>query len=138
MRDKGRPGGGAGSQSIEIPITSPGGSKAEGGQGGKGTGTGGKGQGEGGAPPEGKGDGTGFKETRIAGKIGPLGKAIASTYVLGIPEGGEASEEYREVMGVFEKKVRDSLGKEEIPLGYRDAIKKYFDSVCPKENKENR
>jgi hypothetical protein len=137
MRGKGRPGGGSGSQSIEIPISTAGGSETKGGGDAKGTGTGtgGSGKGRGGSSPEGKGEGIEFKETRISGKIGPLGKSIASTFILGIPEGGDATAEYKEVLGVFEKKVRDSLDKEEIPLGYREAIKKYFESVCPKENR---
>lgn len=114
---------------MSIPA---GGSKGQGGKG-KGSGTGDGGQGSG-PPPEGTDEGK-TQETRVSGKIDARGKAIASMYILGIPEAGPASAEYKDVMRTFERKVRDSLGKEEIPLGYREAIKNYFESVCPRENR---
>jgi hypothetical protein len=55
-------------------------------------------------------------------------------YFRGLPEKGEAAAKYREVYRNYEKQARHSLNKEEIPLGYREYIRKYFDSVRPKEN----
>lgn len=85
-------------------------------------------------PGESRDGDNGMVDTRVPGKFDPRGKVIASLFVRGIPEKGEAAAEYRKVVSGYEKSARDSLNKEEIPLGYRDTIKKYFDSVCPKEN----
>ena len=98
------------------------------------TGMGDKGQGKGGEAPDGPGEGIGFSTTRPKGKIDPRGRVIASRSFRGIPEKGEAAAEYRKVFRAYESMARNSLNKEEIPLGYREYVKKYFDSVCPKEN----
>ncbi|MHC5037937.1 MAG: hypothetical protein ACYTHM_11540 [Planctomycetota bacterium] len=95
---------------------------------------GGRGQGKGGVAPESDADGIKFKTTRLSGRIDPRGRVIASRYFRGLPEKGEAAAEYRNVFQNYEKMARHSLNKEEIPLGYREYIKQYFDSVCPKEN----
>ena len=97
-------------------------------------GTGSKGQGKGGKVPEAGIDGWKFSESRIPGKVDPRGMIIASQYFRGIPEKGKAAAKYREVYRNYERLARHSLNKEEIPLGYREYIRKYFDSVRPKEN----
>lgn len=102
--------------------------------GGKGGGMGGKGTGTGGKAPEGEGGGEKFSETRLKSKIDPRGFSLAARYFRGIPEKGEAAAEYKAVVKNYESLARESLTKEEIPLGYREHIKEYFDSVTPKEN----
>ena len=52
----------------------------------------------------------------------------------GIPDKGEAAAEYRAVVSNYEKAVQDSLNREEIPQGYKDTVRRYFESVRSKEN----
>ena len=95
---------------------------------------GGRGQGEGGVAPETEGGDEQFSPTRLSGKFDARGRVIAFRYFRGLPEKGEAVEEYRQVFRAYDEAARDSLNREEIPLGYRECVRKYFESVRPKEN----
>jgi hypothetical protein len=97
---------------------------------GKGNDTGGSGTGRGGKPPEDK-DGTKVRDTFIGGKFDLSGKIVGISTFKGLPEKAEAKAEYAELYSRFQKSLEETQSKENIPVEYKEYIKKYFDSIRP-------
>ena len=76
---------------------------------------------------------------RITGVQGAGESTVETTKVLidGNPEtstdGQSAEDSYKEVYTKYHKLSEDALSQEQIPLGYRFYVKRYFESIKPKE-----
>ena len=76
---------------------------------------------------------------RITGVQGAGESTVETTEVLidGNPEtstdGQSAEDSYKEVYTKYHKLSEDALSQEQIPLGYRFYVKRYFESIKPKE-----
>ena len=76
---------------------------------------------------------------RVTGIQGAGESTVETTEVLidGNPEtstdGQSAEDSYKEVYTKYHKLSEDALSQEQIPLGYRFYVKRYFESIKPKE-----
>ena len=91
---------------------------------------GGPGRGRGGVAPRGSGDGVRWSDVKVKGRVHP-GEVLASVKVKGVPKTGEASVKYAEVYAAYKRQAEESLGKDPVPLGYREYVKDYFDEIEP-------
>lgn len=99
------------------------------GKGGDGKGgTGGAGQGRGGKPPENPDQDTDFKDEMSRSAV-TAGRMLMKWKVKGPAEAGEAREEYRKNLERVKQSWMEAVVKEEVPPGYREAIKGYFNSL---------
>ena len=99
-----------------------------GGFGGPGIGRGGN-PGEIGAPP------VDFESSKIRGMLGK-GKILGVMTFRGEGEKGEVTVDYVETFMEYRQKAEDALEKEEIPHGYKDYVRQYFDAVKPAEKQK--
>lgn len=101
---------------------------------GSGNGTGGEGQGRGGDPPETM-TATATKDVKENTKV-LRGKILHQMFFYGVPEKGEALEEYRSLASAAKQEAVGSLAKTKVPREYEQMVKKYFDSLEVKENND--
>ncbi|TWT52346.1 hypothetical protein KOR42_30320 [Thalassoglobus neptunius] len=96
---------------------------------GDGDGLGGEGFGEGGEAPEDDSVATGFINETSKSAI-QKGKILLSMKTKGLSESGEIKdEEYKQIVGDIQQSLDDVIDQEQIPPGYVDSIKKYFDTL---------
>ena len=81
--------------------------------------------------PEGIADGVGFEKTKLKGRQGPEGEIVGSFFVKGVPPKGPAEVKYVEMLGKYEHENAEALEREPIPVGQREQVRKYFDSLKP-------
>lgn len=91
-------------------------------------GMGNEGFGEGGVAPEDDSADTDFKTERSKSHI-EKGKVLLSLKTKGLGEKNEVTQEYREAVQAVRQGVSEAIYTEEIPPGYHEGIKKYFDSI---------
>ena len=95
----------------------------------QGQGTGGQGMGDSESVPEDDSIETGFKDEKSKSAI-QKGRILLSMKTKGISEAGEMKEEeYRRVVGELKQSLEDVIDQEQIPPGYVEGIKKYFDTL---------
>lgn len=96
---------------------------------GDGEGMGGRGMGEGGEAPEKDDAKTDFVTEQSKSQI-QKGKILLSMKSKGLSDSGEVKdEEYKRVVGEIKQNLEDVIEQEQIPPGYVDGIKKYFDTL---------
>ena len=95
---------------------------------GDGAGLGGKGTGRGGKAPEDDTVDSKFKTEQSTSAI-TAGKILLSLKSKGLGESGTAKKEHRELVKNLKQAVSDAILQEQIPSGYHDDIKKYFDTI---------
>ncbi len=99
---------------------------------GDGDGLGGRGMREGGVAPEKDDAQTDFVTQQSKSQI-QQGKILLSMKSKGLSDSGEVrDEDYRRVVGEIKQNLEDVIEQEQIPPGYVDGIKQYFDTL---ENK---
>ncbi|MCA8991335.1 MAG: hypothetical protein KDA88_05120 [Planctomycetaceae bacterium] len=101
------------------------------GQGGEGDGegTGGRGMGEGGNVPEDDDAKTDFVDEQSKSQI-QQGKILLSLKTKGLSDSGDVKdEEYVKVLGDLKQNIEQVIEQEQIPPGYTEGIKKYFDTL---------
>ena len=96
---------------------------------GEGDGGGGAGQGNGGPPAE-EDDSqeTGFKKEESLAEI-QAGKNLLILKTKGLTEAGEYKKEVASKLQTVKQGVSEAIKKEQVPPGYVDGIKKYFDNI---------
>lgn len=101
---------------------------AENGGDGEGDGMGGEGQGRGDVADEDDSQKTGFKKEESKAQI-QAGKNILSWKTKGLSEAGEFKKEIGASVRALKSGVSEAIKKEQVPPGYVDGIKKYFDNI---------
>ncbi len=99
----------------------------EGGEG-DGEGTGGRGMGQGGKVDEDDSVETGFKAERSKSQI-VAGKVLLSLKSKGISDSGDAKKNYLSAINRVKQGVSEAIETEQVPPGYHDGIKSYFDKI---------
>lgn len=124
------PGQGAGEQSGQGPGSSKNGQGewAQGNTEAQGNGSGGPGRGNGGRPPDDGSSATGFVDSFIPGQKNE-GEIIAVFEVDAQVPKGESNIRYKNVPGELRQNAADAMRDTEIPVGYRNAVKDYFESI---------
>ncbi len=97
---------------------------------GGGGGMGGPGQGRGGVAGEDNSSKSGFKTERVRTTV-TAGKMLMSMKIKGLGELNKGREEYVEAVNQVKQGVSEALNSEQIPPGYHEGVKKYFDSIQP-------
>ena len=100
-------------------------------RGKKGPGMGGPGEGRGGVRSKAPDD-VGLEKTRIKGTLGK-GSAATLGFFRGDPAKASPTVEYGELYSEYQEEAKDALTKEEIPLGQKEFVKEYFESIRPKQ-----
>ena len=95
---------------------------------GDGPGMGNRGQGEGGVAPEDESVESGFKMERSNSPI-VKGKVLLSLKTKGLSDSGDAIKAYREALSDVKQGVSEAIEQEQVPPGYHEGIKSYFDSI---------
>ena len=95
---------------------------------GEGEGTGNRGFGEGGEVPEDDSVKTGFK-SEVSKSALTAGKVLLSLKTKGQSDTGDARQSYSKSVQAIKQGVSEAIDKEEIPKGYIEGIKKYFQSL---------
>jgi hypothetical protein len=95
---------------------------------GDGEGMGGRGIGEGGVAPEDDSVATGFKTEQSKSAV-TAGKVLLSVKTKGMSDRGDAKKEYREAIQKVQQGVSEAILQEQIPPGYHEGIKSYFDNL---------
>ncbi len=93
-----------------------------------GNGTGGDQNGRGGTVEENDDEDSTFVNEKSPAKIRP-GKVLLTLKDKGLSDRGDAKQEYRESIQKVKQGVAEAIVKEQIPPGYLDGIKSYFDSL---------
>ncbi|MCA8999353.1 MAG: hypothetical protein KDA80_20330, partial [Planctomycetaceae bacterium] len=94
-----------------------------------GNGTGGRGMGEGGVVDEDDDANTDFVDEKSKSAI-QKGKILLSMKTKGLSDTGDIKDEdYKRIVGEIRQSLEDVIDQEEIPPGYIDGIKKYFDTL---------
>lgn len=97
---------------------------------GDGEGTGGRGMGEGGTVEEDDAAKTDFVDEKTKAAV-QKGKILLSIKTKGLSDTGDiADAEYRRVAGELREELDAVLEQEQIPPGYVDGIKQYFDAIA--------
>lgn len=101
---------------------------------GEGEGTGGEGQGGGAKVDEDDTGDKGFKTEKSKSAI-TAGKVLLSFKTKGLSDRGEAKKSYNKLMTDLKQGMSEAIIQEQIPPGYHEGIKKYFNSLekQPKE-----
>lgn len=97
----------------------------------EGPGLGGPGRGRGGVAPKAPED-VGLEKTKIKGRLGK-GSAATLGFFRGDPAKASPTVEYTELYSDYQEEAKDALTKEEIPLGQKEFVKEYFESIRPKQ-----
>ena len=71
-------------------------------------------------------------DTRVKGKLGE-GKMMEVGEVDSKPTPAKGYVPYSEIYKDSKQQAEDALDKEEIPAGYREYVKNYFESIDPKK-----
>ena len=93
-------------------------------------GTGGEGQGKGGKPPEDPNAKSAFKSEKSKSAL-HAGKTLMQWKTQEVAEPGKAKIDYKGAMDKVKQGASEAILQEQIPPGYHEAIKKYFDIVDP-------
>jgi hypothetical protein len=91
-------------------------------------GLGGEGFGEGGEAPEDDSVKTDFVDETSKSAV-QKGKVLLSMKTKGMSDTGEARKEYRQAFDDIKQGVAEAIEQEQIPPGYTDTIKNYFDDI---------
>ncbi|WP_139228206.1 hypothetical protein [Planctomicrobium piriforme] len=95
----------------------------------QGEGTGNEGQGKGGEVEEDDSVATNFVDEKSKSAI-QKGKILMSMSAKGVSESGEMQDQnYKKIVGEIRQSLDEVINAEEIPPGYVDGIKKYFDTM---------
>ncbi|MBA3313729.1 MAG: hypothetical protein H0T47_10635 [Planctomycetaceae bacterium] len=97
---------------------------------GNGEGMGDRGIGEGGVAPEDDAAKSGFKTEQSKSAV-TAGKVLLSLQTKGLSDTGEAEENYAKSIGEVKQGVSEAILQEQVPPGYHEEIKKYFDTLKP-------
>lgn len=97
---------------------------------GDGEGMGNRGIGEGGVAPEDETSKTGFKTEKSKSAV-TAGKVLLSLQTKGLSDTGEAEENYAKSISDVKQGVSEAILQEQVPPGYHEEIKKYFDTLKP-------
>jgi hypothetical protein len=89
---------------------------------------GGEGFGEGGEAPEDDSAKTDFVDETSKSAV-QKGKVLLSMKTKGMSDTGEARKEYRQAFDDIKQGVAEAIEQEQIPPGYTDTIKNYFDDI---------
>jgi hypothetical protein len=95
---------------------------------GDGEDTGGEGMGEGGIAPEDDSVETDFKTEQSKSAV-TAGKVLLSVKTKGLSDKGDAKKEYRSLIQKVKQGYSEAILQEQIPPGYHDGIKRYFDNL---------
>jgi len=95
---------------------------------GGGGGLGGQGFGEGGEAPEDDSVASDF-ETKQSKSALQAGKVLLSMQSQGVSDAGDVEENYQELVGQVKQGVSEAILQEQIPPGYHEAIRGYFDTI---------
>jgi len=98
---------------------------------GPGAGMGGPGTGKGGKAPEDDTLETDYKSERSRSAL-TAGKVLMEWKTRGLSDPGKAREDYRRQVRQIKQGVSEAILQEQVPPGYHDAIKGYFDTLEPK------
>ncbi len=90
---------------------------------------GGPGQGSGGKAPESGNKNVKFDKEKVKGLVDSKGEILGGIFVKGQATKGEAKQEYIEAYKSEIQDSTDALTKEDIPLGYKQFVSTYFDSI---------
>ena len=93
-----------------------------------GDGTGGEGIGRGGEVPEDDSVASDFKTQKEKTAV-QAGKILMSLKSKGLSDSGEAQKNYRQLLGSIKQGVSEAITQEQIPPGYHDGIRGYFDTI---------
>lgn len=99
---------------------------------GNGKGMGGRGMGEGDIAPEDDAAKTGFKTEKSKSAV-TAGKVLLSMQTKGLSDTGEAEQNYTGQIEKIQQGVSEAILQEQVPPGYHEEIKKYFDTLKPAE-----
>lgn len=102
---------------------------------GNGNGLGGQGIGKGGRAPEDPESQKDF-QTELSKSAVKAGKVLMSMKAQGLGEKGTASQDYRNLVQQVQQGVSEALVQEQIPPGYYDGIKNYFDALDKPDGKK--
>jgi len=97
---------------------------------GEGEGLGNRGQGKGGKAPEDNSVESDFNSEYAKSQV-QAGKVLMSLKTQGESEEGEAVKDYQSLLRQVKQGVSEAILLEQIPPGYHDSIKSYFDSLEP-------
>jgi hypothetical protein len=95
---------------------------------GEGDGMGDRGMGRGGVAPEDESTASDFKTEHSKSAV-TAGKVLLSTKIKGLSDKGDARKEYRTLIEKVKQGYSEAILQEQIPPGYHDQIKTYFDSL---------
>ena len=95
---------------------------------GDGEGMGDRGFGEGGAAPEDDSVETGFKSEQSKSAV-VAGKMLLSMQTKGEAEKGEVVRDYKQLLKSVKQGAMEAMNTEQIPPGYHESIKSYFDAL---------
>ncbi len=96
---------------------------------GEGEGTGGQGFGEGGEVEEDDSIGTEFIDEKSKAAI-QKGRILLSMKTKGLSDSGDITDaDYKRIVGELQQSLDDVIEQEQIPPGYLEGIKKYFDTL---------
>lgn len=99
---------------------------------GDGDGLGGRGMGNGGKAPEDDSVETGFKTEQSRSAV-TAGKILLSVKTKGLSDRGDAKREYRDLVEKVKQGYSEAILQEQVPPGYHEGIKKYFDNLEPSD-----
>ncbi|HAI12964.1 MAG TPA: hypothetical protein DCM28_14750 [Phycisphaerales bacterium] len=104
---------------------------------GNGGGMGGAGQGQGNIAPEDDSITTNFKTEKDKSKLN-AGKILLSWKTKGKAPAGQAVKDYQQSLDTIKQDAAQAIDSEQVPAGYHDAIKKYFDTIEQAQNESAR
>lgn len=104
------------------------GDDGDGDEDGEGDGLGKRGMGRGGKAPEDDAAKTGFKTEQSKSAV-TAGKVLLSLKTKGLSDRGDAKKDFRGLIQNVKQGVSEAIVQEQIPPGYYDGIKSYFDTI---------
>lgn len=124
-------------QSQSQPGQGQGNGSKPGSGNGNGGGMGGPGQGQGNIAPEDDSVVTNFQTEKEKTKLN-AGKILLSWKTKGMAPAGEAVKDYQQSLDTVKQDAAHAIDSEQVPAGYHDAIKKYFDTIEQANNESAR
>jgi hypothetical protein len=113
---------------AQLGLNGEGEGEGEGDEEGDGDGMGNRGMGRGGKAPEDDSVETGFKTEQSRSAV-TAGKVLLSVKTKGLSDRGEAKKDYKSLIEQVRKGYTEAILQEQIPPGYHDGIKTYFDNL---------
>lgn len=95
---------------------------------GSGGGMGGQGQGRGNIAPEDPTSQTDFKNEKVNTAV-QAGRMLMEWKTKEVSESGDMQRDYQQSLRQVKQSVNEAILREEVPPGYHEAIKKYFDTI---------